>query len=195
MINQNSNYMVLHSKLAQSLVKGDWKKGRVGLIDLARIISKLWRMKTDPRVELCLLKLDKLIFLSRQNLCFMETACRNKLNELRGMEISIYHNPSPVKFALNFSNPLSYMAAALIMDIDFLIRTRLMLQRCGVAVPEDVSSFSPNMMMRHIFNVAKQAELINGDQVELPNEMLNGGIEFSFSSPSARKKSFEFDFL
>jgi integrating conjugative element protein (TIGR03761 family) len=199
--------IILHTSFAKSLFIGSHKIGKLGLIQFANVINTLCKAERndDPYAALYLLKTYKAIHAAREKIKLIELECCKALDNLRGFEISIYHKKNPTKLPLKFSNKFSYAASPMLIDIDYVSRLTLTLNRIGMAVPNGADPVSLNNIIQEVFNLpnewrdlniqrqdilddnekAQQARALWG---EIPLQLLDKEIEFSFLSSLSKEK-------
>ena len=191
--------LTLHTKVGLLLFNGNWRFGRMGLVQFASLTTILWRAfkEDDPYAELYLLKIYEAIEETKKKLKDYELLFQNQLKNLRGFEIDIFKNPAPLKQPLRFGTPFSYMAAMLIEQVDYVNRQLFTLNRMGL-IPEE--NLVTNDLIREIQKVfrlprawrytgvtrkdiieknqkAQQAQELLG---EIPTTVLNNEITFRF---------------
>ncbi len=206
-LTESSFQLILHTKIAELLLDGDWRFGRMGLTQFASLMTTLWKAakEDDPYAELFLLKTHEAIQITKEKLKTYETQLQQQMTELRGIELNLFSITTPNKYPLYFATPFSYMAAMLIEQVDYVNRQLLTLARIGL-VPKD--QLSVRDLMREIKTLfqlpmqwkytgvsrkdmlennqkAKQAIALLG---EIPAAVLNQEIEFAFL-PKAKGKA------
>lgn len=129
--------LILHTKIANRLFSSKWQVGYLGLVQFASAVSRLWQAckLDDPYAEWTLLKLYDDIYDLKDKLQQHEIALQAQLNQLRGLNVSVFTSTSPFKYDLQFQTPFAYLAAILIEQIDYLIRLLLTIKRLGI-VPD-----------------------------------------------------------
>jgi integrating conjugative element protein (TIGR03761 family) len=206
-LHENGDRIVLHTSFAKSLFIGSQKTGKFGLIQFANVINSLVKAEKtdDPYAALYLLRTYKAIREAREKIKLVEQDCQKILDNLRGLEISIFYKTNPAKLPIKFSNQFSYAASPILTDIDYVARLIHTLNRIGMAIPNGADAASLNNIVQEVFNLprewknleikrqdiiddnvkAQQARALWG---ELPTQVLNKEIEFSFLSSLSNGK-------
>jgi len=129
--------LILHTDVAQVLFNGQWKAGRLGLVQFAGIVLKIWEAHyaDDPYADKCLLKISDEIKSIKEKFENYERLLMRQIDNLRGFEINIYYHPNAQKYKLRFATPYPYMASVLVEKVDYLNRLIYTLKRIGI-VPD-----------------------------------------------------------
>lgn len=191
--------LVLHTKSAQRLYDGEWKHGRMGLLQFASAITILWKCskQDDPYAEWYLLKIYEALQEASTKLKHYESTLKEQLNNLRGFEIGLMSHPTPLKQPLRFASPFAFMAATLIEQVDYINRQLFTIQRMGIMPNEKLMPRDLLRELQTIFQLprhwrytgvtrndieqnnqkAQKAKELFG---ELPPAILNKEIRFAF---------------
>jgi len=198
--------LVLHTQIAQRLYDGDWKYGRMGLLQFASAITILWKSskQDDPYAEWYLLKIYDALQEAKNKLKHLELKLTEQLSQLRGFEIGLMSHPAPLKQPLRFASPFAFMAATLIEQVDYINRQLFTLQRLGLMPDEKLLPKDLVREIQMIFQLPRQwkytgvtrSDIVQNNQKaqkakkllgELPSAILNKEIQFAFLPKQAKQ--------
>lgn len=147
--------LTLHTKLAQSLLEGNWSHGNLGLWQFALKVRELWKghRADDPYADWYFMKLDEKIHTIREDIQALEHYCQQRLAQLRGFKIKVFENPQPIQLALKFAIPFSYMGASLLADLDYVTRQAYTLRHVGQLLEPKQLPMRIKMRLRQLFSV------------------------------------------
>lgn len=103
-----TDILKIHTNIGQNLINGDWRIGKMGLIQFASLMNILQKAtrEDDPYAKWYLYKtFDALNNMQDKLQCF-ETSIHEQLNSLRGFDIEIYYNPTPLKSTIELFNTI-----------------------------------------------------------------------------------------
>lgn len=200
-------HLTLHTRIAEALLNGDWDYGRMGLIQFARLTALLWKAykEDDPYAEWTLLKTYEAIEMAKEKLKHDEILLQQQMANLRGFDIELFKNETPVKQPLLFSTPFAFMAAMLIERVDYINRQLLTLKHMGLLPEESIVQSQLMSRIQRVFTTARQWRYtgINRKDIyednlkaqrakelfgEIPLAILNKEIQFAFLQPSRIKR-------
>lgn len=198
--------ITLHTNIAQSLFKGSWRPGKMGLLQFSSAIIHIWNAarNDDPYADWYLLKTYQALCDARENLNVIEAQLTPYLNNLRGITIGSCSSVKPIQHPLQFSTPFGFMGAYLIADFDYVLRQHLMLERLGIPLKEDITIKRLVELVQKVFSVPRgwqQTGVTRKDVLEstlkavhakeklgeIPPAILNKEIKFAFLPKSIRK--------
>jgi integrating conjugative element protein (TIGR03761 family) len=191
--------LILHTKVAQVLFDGEWKSGRMGLLQFAKLMTTLWKSSKhdDPYAEWYLLKTYESLQNARDKLKHYEITLQQQLNNLRGFEVELMTNPTPLKHPLRFVTPFAFMAAMLIEQLDYVNRQLFTLHRMGLLADENLMPAHLMREVQAVFRLPKEwkytgitrKDILEGNQKaeqakkllgDVPLAILNKEIQFAF---------------
>ena len=131
--------LTLHSWEARGLFFGKWEHGKFGLLQYAKTVYFLTQAyyKDDPYAEYFLIETDTRLFEIQQTLKAIEAELTQALAKFRGFDITIYAADMPLVRPIQFLSPLGFMGAALLVDLDHIIRTALTLKQLGCYLTQE----------------------------------------------------------
>ena len=191
--------LILHTKLAYTLLVGNWEYGKLGLIQFANHITDMWNAykQDDPYAEWYLLKIFNSIHEAKEKLKKHEDNLTQQFNHLRGLEIELYSNPKPFKQPLYFVTPFGFMMAMLLEQVDYVNRQLFTLHRLGLTPEELLLPTDLMRVVQGIFKLARdwrhtgitrkdilennqQAQKVKRSLGDIPAAVLNKEIQFQF---------------
>jgi len=191
--------LLLHTKIAQSLFSGEWKHGRLGLLQYAKLIKNLWYAvkMDDPYAEWFLLKSYDQIENAKEQLQNYEDVFQAQLDNLRGFQVELFRNPHPVLESLQFATPFAYMGAKLVEQFDYVNRQLFTMRRIGVIPKGNLRHIKLIQQVQKTFRiplnwhstgVTRKDIVENNDKAEkarklmgeMPRRILHKDIEFNF---------------
>ena len=126
----------------------------------------------------------------------LEQYCRERLSQLRGFNIKVFENPEPMRLALKFAIPFSYMGASLLPELDYVSRQAYTLRHVGQLLEPEQLPLCILSSIRNLFSlplgwkmqVTRQDIRENNDLAPqakekmgtLPNAILNKEIKFVY---------------
>lgn len=192
-------YLVLHTQLAQKLFYGKLKNKQIGLMQFASMVRQLWIAVKgdDPYADLQLLRTYENLEKAKAQLKEHETAIQKQINNMRGFEIELMSNPTPLRAPLLFGTPYAFMAAMLLEQVDHLERQLITLHHLGLLSLEKLSASHLFIAVQAIFTTPTQwkytgitrkdileknqkAEEVKKILGEVPTAILNREIQFAF---------------
>lgn len=128
--------LTLHVKAVRLLCIGFLDEDKIGLLRFAQLTNGLWSAarNDDPYAEWRLMELYNEMAVLDEEIKRIENRCHEKLSQLRGLKITLYSNPDPYKLNLRFATPFSFMAATLMVDLDYVERQFYTLRRLGLVL-------------------------------------------------------------
>lgn len=145
--------IILHTKLAQALWRGEWKMGKMGLVQFAARISILFSAAkaNDPYAEWFLLKTFKAITEACEKIDEIEKTANSYFEQFRGITVVLWEEVKPKCFPMHFSNKFSSIAAyKLVAKADYVIRQILTLDKYGVLLNQD------KVTKRKVMNIVQE---------------------------------------
>ncbi|HVV67733.1 MAG TPA: TIGR03761 family integrating conjugative element protein [Gammaproteobacteria bacterium] len=148
-------HLTLHTRLAQSLLNGNWKAYQQGLWQFATKVRDLWKghQADDPYADWCFMKIDEKINHIQEAMQKIEQHLTYRLSQLRGFNIPLFENPKPMPLTLRFVTPFSYMAAAVLSELDYISRQAYTLRHIGQIVEFNQLPISVVPSIRQLFSI------------------------------------------
>lgn len=204
----NSHMIILHTSSALSLWQGDWKFGKMGMVQFAMSTTNLIEAikNDDPYAELYFLKTYNEMIKAQQSISGMEKMAQALLSEIRGVIVSLWSNEKAVHHPMRFSRFANYAARCLIADVDYVVRQMITLDNLGmiynreklsiIKIKEIVQQVFAIPLYWHKTGVTRKDVREKNDKAkaaaavfdELPPAVLNEEIDFCFS-PKKRGKN------
>ncbi len=190
--------LILHTRMTQSLLAGNWEYGQLGLWQFALKIRDLWisHQADDPYADWFFMKIDEKIHRIREQAHELENYYQQRLAQLRGFSIKVFENRRPMQLDLKFVIPFSYMGAALLPELDYLSRQAYTLRHMGQLLEPEKSPSKIAANIRQLFSipmgwrklVTRQDILDNTPAAQeaiskmgkIPSAILNKEIKFLF---------------
>lgn len=191
-------YLLLHTRNAQALFKGQWRRNSMGLLQFANLMQKMWQAvkEGDPYAEWHLMTIYEHIEALKTDMQQLERHCQEKIAQLRGFDVQLFHQVNPLRVLLQFSTPFAYMAAHLLADFDYLSRQAYTLKRLGLVLELDKLPVKIKFKLRRLFEsplrwrytgITRQDILDNNQKAQavkkmmgtLPVAILNQDIQFA----------------
>ncbi len=190
--------LTLHTKLAQTLLQGNWGNGKLGLWQYALKVRDLWKghRADDPYADWFFMKIDEKIHNIRSEIQELEQYCQQRLSQLRGFNIKVFENPEPMQLALKFAIPFSYMGASLLPELDYVSRQAYTLRHVGQLLEPEQLPLRILSSIRNLFSlplgwkmqVTRQDIRENNDLAQqakekmgtIPSAILNKEIKFVY---------------
>lgn len=124
----------IHTKRAQSLCQGSWEYDQMGIFQFASLMHTIYQVKIsgDSNADLYLTKVSNNLIKIKNEIEIVSTDYDKKVAEWRGLEIKVFGSRDPLKLVLHFSSPLGYMAAAIVWDLDYLLRQVYTFRKLGI---------------------------------------------------------------
>lgn len=198
-------HLLLHTKNAQILWNGSWRRSSLGLLQFAHHIKQLWQAvkESDPYAEWYLMRVYEEMETLKENMQQLEKLCQEKIVQLRGFQVELFQNPNPIRVPLRFSTPFGFMGAHILANFDYLSRQGYTLHRMGLALersdmPEkfihkfhNLFTFSltwkyTGITRQDILEKNLKAQAVEALMGQLPLPILNKEVKFSFL-PKAHK--------
>lgn len=147
--------LILHTRLAQSLLEGHWGYGQLGLWQFALKVRDLWKghHADDPYADWYFMQIDEKIHTIREEIQALESYCAQRLSQLRGLEVTVFENPRPLQLALKLGSPFSYRGAALLPELDYVTRQAHTLRRVGQLLEPKYLPFKIVSSIRQLFSL------------------------------------------
>jgi integrating conjugative element protein (TIGR03761 family) len=136
----SKHHLLVHTRLAENLWLGNKTEKKLGFLQFATALTTLHKAvrNDDPYAEWYLYKTYQHLINAQAELKGMETYAKSLLSQLRGIEVTLWENSEPKRFAMAFTNPLAMMAARyLIADADYIVRLLLTLEELGIIIDGD----------------------------------------------------------
>lgn len=146
------NKLILHTEVARILFYGEWKYGRIGLIKFARLMVELWKAyrADDPYAEQTLIKIYKALADTKLKMKQYEELLHQQLSGIRGFVVDLFHRPEPFFYPVQFATPLSFLAAMLLEQVDYVNRQLYTITRLGLVPYQDLR---PGYLMRNVQDI------------------------------------------
>jgi hypothetical protein len=169
--------LLLYTRLAQSLFKGSWRHGKMGLLQFAHLMAILSKAakENDAHASECILKTEQTLVETREKLKSIEQALTHQLTSQRGIQVNIASSDEPLCFTLKFSTRFGFMGAYLLADADYILRQIRMAKRMGLLLPEEITVNTVVTYLRDVFamprhgnpkNITLQTQSENEKSVE-----------------------------
>ena len=145
--------LLLYTRLAQSLFKGSWQHGKMGLLQFAHLMAVLSKAakEQDTQASECNLKTEQALEETRETFKSIEQTLTDQLMSLRGIHVNTAPSDAPRCFNLTFSTPFGFKGAYLISDADYIFRQMMMIKRMGLLLPENITVNKIVLYLREIF--------------------------------------------
>jgi len=133
--------LLLYTRLAQSLFKGSWRHGKMGLLQFAHLMAVLSKAtkENDLSSSEFISKTEQALLETREKLKSIEQRLTNQFSNLRNIQVNIASSDEPLRVHLKFSTPLVFMGAYLLSDADYIFRQITMFKRMGLSLPDDIT--------------------------------------------------------
>ncbi len=133
--------LLLYTRLAQSLFKGSWRHGKMGLLQFAHLMATLSKAAKENNTNASefILKIEHALGETREKLKLIEKKLTDQLTSLRGIQVHTASNDEPLSFTLKFSTRFGFMGAYLLSDTDYILRQIMMVKRMGLPLPEEMT--------------------------------------------------------
>lgn len=196
---------VLHTDAAQSLFLGrwndkPWKNGRLGLVQFAGLMTRIWKAyyrQDDPYAHLYIIKTYEAITATQEKFINYEKTLQHQLDNIRGFSFSLYRHPSPEKLAIRFATRFGYWGAVLVENMDYVNRLLFTFNKRGLTPELDLTTKQLLREVNDVFNIPthwRPNELTRKDFFEnnqkaqeakklfgnIPSEVLNKEITLKF---------------
>ena len=154
---ENRIEMVLHTQAAQRLFNGDWRFGKMGLVQFAHLMNVLFKAyrEDDPYAEWYLKKTYDAMEAVKEKLEKIEKAIDAQITSIRGFKISLMENLKPENHLLHFNTPFAFMGSFLLEKMDYLSRQVLTLRKIGLLVSEEYTLPRLIQEVEKVFIVAR----------------------------------------
>lgn len=191
--------LTLHMNVARVFLNKNWRINCTGLIQFATFMTILWKahFADDPYADWYLLKTYDALAKTQDNFVRYESILQQQLDDFRGLKISLYSHPMPLKKTLRFATSFSLMATILIEKFDYIARQLYTLKRIGVIPKEKITMSDLMREIQVAFKVARKwkhtgvtrKDLQDNNQNalrarsllgEVPSDILNKEVEFTF---------------
>jgi len=168
--------LILHTRLAQSLIRSKKQKNGFGLLDFGEKLRALWHSykQNDPYAYWYFIKIDQMIEKIRHKISETENHSQYILSNIRGIKTEIFYNPQPRVYPLPYYIPFFHPAALLVADVDYMARQSHTMKQLGIFVelerlPE--TAIIPNM--RELFSLPFEWKYtgVTRQDIEQKNEM------------------------
>lgn len=202
-------WLCLHTPQAISLYSGNWHYQQMGLLQFASLMGQLCRAakKDDPYADYYLLQTQQKARELQHEIRACETYHSQQLTQQRGFQVEVFANPQPQKFPIHFANPLVYLGACLLVDLDYVVRQAYTLKQLGVSVTAELRPERLVHVLHQFFsqarkwqyrNITRQDIVANNPKAqkakelmgELPLPVLNKEQRFIFWPSQAWKNYF-----
>jgi integrating conjugative element protein (TIGR03761 family) len=199
--------LTLHAKAVRLLCLGYRDPDKIGLLRFAQLTNALWSAakNDDPYAEWRLMELYNAMAGLDEEIKRLENRCQQRLSELRGLKITLYSNPDPYKLNLRFANPFSFLAAILMIDLDYVERQFYTLRRLGIVlegqgvltgyVPKvqeilrkPLSWANTGITRQDILDHNEKAQQVIQTFGEVPDAILKKTLTFAFLPKKTTKK-------
>lgn len=133
--------LLLYTRLAQSLFKGSWRHGKMGLLQFAHLMAVLSKAakENDAHASELILKTEQALVEIREKLKVIEQTLTDQFSNLRNIQVTHSSNDEPLPFSLRFATPFGFMGAYLLSDADHIFRQMRMCKRMGLLLPKDLT--------------------------------------------------------
>jgi integrating conjugative element protein (TIGR03761 family) len=193
--------ITLHTSIANRFFRAGWSKNNIGLIQFCSMIAKLYAASRadNPYADWYLMKTYKALTSAIGQVHGLEKQLQPYFNKVEGVSLRYFENKNPWTHELYLSTQFCHLGAELLTRTDQVLRQILTLLRAGIKQQKTVISLSmPLDIMQEAYDtprlwigtgVTRKDVMENNQKAqttknlyekELPKEILNKEIEFSF---------------
>jgi len=154
---QSECYLSIHTENARRLMQGTWQIGKMGLYQFVHVIAVLQRHAKldDPYADWFLLATYEQMKFQHQEFEQLQKQVESKIHSLRDFEISIYTNPTPVRYSIPYSR-LGRLATQLLQQLDYITRLLLTLRSFDLPAPGKIQIFHLKDIMQKIYAIPRR---------------------------------------
>jgi len=135
---QGQVWLSVQTQQAQSLIHGRkailGKPAIIGLVGFADRLRIIWlaARRDDPYADWWLIQVHEAIESASASIRREQAKLDNRLEQMRGMEVTVAASRRPYRIQLQFANPYAYRGAQVLSEYDRLICTALTVRHIGL---------------------------------------------------------------
>jgi len=128
--------LILHTRLAQSLVNDSGEQKRIGLCQFGKKLRELWHCykQDDPYAYWYFIKIDQMVESIRHKFSEIEQHYTQILSGIRGIKTEIFYSPQPKVYPLPHNTPFFHRTVLLLADMDYILRQSHTIKQLGIVV-------------------------------------------------------------